>query len=166
MAVKTFGAQADSRFIVALGLFHATWTSIDLTLDCALRRFLNITPEHMLLLTAGMELGRKIRLLIGLVQRSDDKHKAQIVGALNKLQNDAKRAAFAHSYLIDEGDGVTFLERQSGEYKIRRHHFSVDEFVAHVTTFGTNGAALWSALGYTDADLREIVASALQQVPR
>jgi hypothetical protein len=165
MPESKFGVQGDPRFHIALGLFHAAWSSIDLTLDCSIARFLGISPEQTLLLTAGMELGRKIRLVIGLANRSDHPQKAAMVGALNKLQNESKRTVFAHSYIYSDGDKVVFLERKANETRVFKHTFTLVEFATHVNDFTTAGRALWSSSGVTDADMQTFIKAALEKVP-
>ena len=49
--------QADPEFTFRLGLFHAAWVSIDMTIDFAIGKFLDIENEDAQILTSGMFYG-------------------------------------------------------------------------------------------------------------
>ena len=156
--------QVHPNFILNLGLFHGAWSSIDLTIDCAVWKFLGIPVEQIHIITSGMMSGPKIRLLHGLVVRSDNPQKAAVIGALNRLQNDAKRAALTHSYVYSDDKTVTFLERPAGGQKPREHNFTLVEFQEHVQGLANAGRDLWLALGYTDQDLYSVINALRKQL--
>lgn len=160
---KLLLAQNDPKFIMSLGLFHAAWTSIDLTLDCAIGKSLETQPEQTHLVTAGMEMGRKIRLLHGIVGRTNHKNKNLLIGALNRLQNESKRSVLTHSYILSDRHVVTFVERIGGEYRVRLHKFTVDEFAMHVQKFTQAAKDFWDALEYTDRDIYDFAMAAVKQ---
>jgi hypothetical protein len=140
--------QANDTFLHFLGMFYAAWTSIDMTIDYALGRFLNLPHSEALLLTSGMQFGPKIRLLYEIIRGSDNSNKSALLGALNKLRNESKRNVFAHSYLLSSKTEVMFLERTSGgDFQIKPHIYTLDQWVTHVKAFGDAGSELWTALG-------------------
>ena len=156
--------QAHPNFIMNLGLFHGAWSVIDLSVDCAIGKFLNVSPEQMHLITTGMMSGPKLRLLHGLVGRSDHAQKAQIIGAINKLQNEAKRAALTHSYVYSNETTITFLERIPGEFRAREHTFTLTEFQEHNKALAKAMQDLWAALGYSDDDLQAVIDAARKYI--
>src|SRR5215813_7771921 len=81
-----------------LGMFHGMGNTRDAVVDYALGAFLKTSPEDTHILTAGMEFGKKSRLLIELIKRSDHKKKATLISSLSKIQA-AQRDQIAHSYL-------------------------------------------------------------------
>jgi hypothetical protein len=148
--------QADPEFTLRLGIFHAAWVSIDMTIDFAIGKFLNLAHEDAQILTSGMMYGTKIRILKSLVRKSAHKNKAQIIGSLNKLQNESKRNVFAHSYMASDAVSVTFLERSSGgNYLVTKHRFTKIQWNSHVTNFTLVGKEFWDALDVPDSDLEE-----------
>jgi hypothetical protein len=152
---------ADRNFIFRLGQFHSAWLSADITLDMAIGRFLKLTDCEAQILTSGMEFGPKARLLHELVKRSLHPRKREITTALNKLRNNAKRNILSHAYLIGDTDSVTFLERQRGEYAVKRHRFTHLQWQKHVTESIQAGADLWGALGYEHNELEEFTKASL-----
>src|SRR5215212_5702226 len=107
------GPRTPAGFYTALGMFHGVWLGLDVAVDYALATFLKIPHDDAHILTAGMEFGRKCRILIDLIKRSDHKKKAALIGSLRKIQA-SKRDAIAHSYLKADPTSLTFISRSRG----------------------------------------------------
>lgn len=143
-----------AEFNMALGWFYTAWASTEGTMDCAICRFLRLSPQETHLLTASMEHGRKASLLRALITRSDHKNKAALLSALNAIQNDSLRNVFAHSYIASDEKVVTFIERsRGGPYKAKEHHFTLDEFRMHVERFLLAAQAFEQSLNLVPLEL-------------
>jgi hypothetical protein len=103
------------EFNLWLGRFHGAWLSADLTVDYMIGRLLNLRHEQAHRLLAGMESGRKMRILDTLLRESELKKKALALKYLRKLQNESKRNILAHSFLWSDEHYVTFLNRTRGQ---------------------------------------------------
>lgn len=114
-----------------LGQFHCIWLMFDVTLDYSIGHFLGIDREETHILVSGLEFGRKLRLLVELLKRSDHPKKDLLVECIGKLQA-AKRDYITHSYIASNTTNVSFIYRSRGEFKSGRLEFHIDEFAAHV----------------------------------
>ena len=151
------------EFRMALGTFHGAWCSLDMIVDFAIGKLLNLKPEQTHLMTAGMLYGAKFRLLAELLRRSDHPRKSELLGALNKVRNNAKREVITHAYLQASADRVWFLTRtRGGEYKASALGFGYQEFVDHVEIFTQAGTDFEKALGVTQDELREFWEAAVR----
>ena len=90
----------DQNFVWFLGAFFGTWATLELVASYGIGKFLRISHEEAHILTSGMEFGRKAMLLRNVVRRSDDPKRAQILGAVGKIQNESKRNVLAHAFII------------------------------------------------------------------
>ena len=152
-----------NEFCKLLGLFHLTWCAVDQIVDYAIHEFLNIMPEQIHLLTSGMMFKRKAQLLAGLIARSNHSKKQQILTSLNFLRGEAKRDVIAHSYVDSTPTTATFLHRTaSGEFKAKKHSFSLEEFRAHVFKVVDAAKNLQAALAIAHAQLEKFEEAALR----
>jgi hypothetical protein len=165
--MEAYQLVRDPRFLVFLGSFYATATTIDMTIDMAIGRFLGVSDEAAQMMTAGMMFGSKIRVLRELVRESDHSKKAAILTQLNKVQNESNRNAFTHSYLVNQGESVFFVERTSGgTYEVREHGYDLGAFAGHVKGFAEAGMKLWDALGYSNDELQAFGKAAVRAVKK
>jgi len=127
----------DQRFLALLGYFHVIWASLDLLLCYGIGAVLKIEAEECHVLTAGMEFGRKITVLRNIIHRSTHPKRKELIGLLGKIQNESKRNVFAHSFVLYDEQTLTFIDRtRGGDYQVKLHRFTVDEFAEHVISFG------------------------------
>ncbi|PJI37388.1 MAG: hypothetical protein CTR53_20540 [Ferrovibrio sp.] len=106
----------------------------DVTLDYSIGKFLRLEHSETHILVAGMEFGRKIRLLCELLKHSDHPKKQQLVEQLSILQA-AKRDAITHAYVASNSTDITFIYRsRGGPYEAKELRFTYPEFKEHVTT--------------------------------
>jgi hypothetical protein len=151
------------EFNMLLGWFHGTWLSTELTVDYTIYKLLRISRPQAHHLLAGMEIGRKIRLLDGLLQRSEHKNKSILIGCLRKFQNEALRNVFAHSLIWSDEHYVTFLNRSFGQkYQAKEHKFTMIRFRMHVTEFIQNAVQFYTALEIDYDDLQAFGHAALR----
>ena len=152
----------DFRYLV--GTFFGAWNLIECTVDFGIGKLLKTTHEQTHLLTAGMQMGRKITLLRSLAARGpDSKNKENILAALKVLQGEMKRDVIAHSYLAWDREKVTFIERvPNGKFTAIEHPFTLASFHAHVRTLTNNGGKLQAALEMEDADFESFAKAALK----
>jgi hypothetical protein len=130
--------------------------STELTVDYLIHKFLRISKQQAHHLLAGMEAGRKMRLLDGLLQRSDHKNKSTLIACLRKIQNESMRNVFVHSLIWSDEHTVTFLNRHFGQrYEAKEHKFNMIRFRMHVTDFIKNGVAFYEA---AEIDYKDIQA--------
>jgi hypothetical protein len=154
--------KMSPQFASLLGLFHIAWGDIELITDFAIGKFLNVTFEQAHLLTAGVLFGRKARLLVDLVKRSDHPKKAEILGPFNDIRGNSMRDIFAHGYIASGKKAVAFLDRSSGgEFRAKEHPFTMDAFRAHVVKLKENGERFQAALGVTTDELDAFAQAAL-----
>ena len=95
MAIDASGFPRD--FHRLLGLFHSIWLSVDPLIDFQIGKLLNSNYIDTHILTAGMEFGRKLRILIDLLKRSDLKNKDVLIESLRMLQQ-SRRENITHAY--------------------------------------------------------------------
>ncbi|MCW0236663.1 MAG: hypothetical protein OJJ21_23905 [Ferrovibrio sp.] len=144
-----------------LGIFHGLWLATDIIIDYAIGRFLKSPHEDTHILTAGLEFGRKIRILIDLAKRSTDPKKEILVEALRTMQG-SKREIITHSYLKSDKDKIIFLNRsRGGPYKATETKFSREEFIDHVKTLVLAAQKFETHLDLNEDDFQKFAASAL-----
>jgi hypothetical protein len=153
----------NDEFNRLLGLFHSTWLSTELTVDYTIHKLLRISRPQAHHLLAGMEIGRKMRLLDGLLQRSDHKNKAKLIGSIRKIQNESLRNVFAHSLLWSDEHSVTFLNRNFGQkYEAKEYKFTLIKFRMHVRDFALATVEFYNALEIDYDDLQSFGHAALR----
>lgn len=162
-------AQSDPKlglqdeFNTLFGRFWGAWLSAELTIDYTIYRLLRISKQQAHLMLAGMEVGRKMRLLESLLKRSTLRRKAEILGYLHVLQNDALRNVFAHSLLWSDEHTVTFLNRHFGQkYAAQEYKFTLIRFRMHVGDVLKNGGKFYEALEIDYDDLQSFGHAALR----
>jgi hypothetical protein len=150
--------QFEADFLRWLGAFHGAWSSLEQTVNYAIGYFLKLPHEQTHLLTSGTMFGRKATLLAGLIARSDHPHKAILQGELNHARGQVKRDWLSHAYLVSTPTAVTFIHRNvSGEYKVNKLTFTLEEFKAHVITMIDSGTRFQDALGVTPDGIADFV---------
>lgn len=104
-----------------------------------------------------------MRVLTGIIKHSDYPKKSEIIGVLNKIQNESKRNIFSHSYVIENDNGqIQFLEKtQGGRYQAQIHTFTEDEFDAHVRAFIKNAKQLVPLLQLDESKIAAFALAAL-----
>jgi hypothetical protein len=143
-------------FLQLLGMFHGAWASVDMTADFAIGQFMKLPHQQTHLMTAGMAVGAKFRLLADLIGRSDHPKKSELLGALNKIRGETKREVLAHSYIRSSATAVTFLDRKGGgEYRAKEYPFSLLQFSSHVKILTQSGQDFEAALGADPKELRD-----------
>jgi hypothetical protein len=163
MAIPAKRLGLSTEFSSYLGTFHAAWSSAELTVDYMIHKLLRISRLQAHHLLAGMEIGRKMRLLDGLLARSDLKNKAELLGGLRKMQNDSMRNVFAHSYIWSDEHYVKFINRRSGgRYEAKEHSFTMIKFRMHVEEFVVTGNNFYTSLAIDYDDLQKFAAAALR----
>jgi hypothetical protein len=160
-AEQEAAAQVDFKlgltdeFNLWFGRFHGAWLSADLTVDYMIGRLLKLRHEQTHRLLAGMETGRKMRILYGLLRDCDLKHRAKALQCLGKLQNESKRNIFAHSFLWSDEHAVTFVNRAGGQkYSAEKHRFTMIRFRMHVAEFLSVGRDFYESLEIDMADIQ------------
>jgi hypothetical protein len=144
------------------GLFQGSWASLELITDYAIWKFFGVTAEQAHLITSGMMFGRKARLLVDLIRRSDHKDKDKILAPFNELRGMSLRDVFAHSYVKSDRDTVTYLERlPGGDFRAKEHVFTLSKFSLHVLKFISLSDAFYNALGVSRAEIEEFGNAAL-----
>jgi hypothetical protein len=111
-----------------LGLFHSIFASVDPMIDFMIGKLLNADDIDAHIITAGMEFGRKLRILIDLSKRSDLPKKGIIIESLRTLQ-ESRRDAITHGYIATNPTTVVFNHRsRGGEFTAKRLSFSIRAF--------------------------------------
>jgi hypothetical protein len=156
------GAVALSDgFYKALGAFHMMCSALDLTVDFAIAKFLNVPAADAHLITSGMMFGKKGRLLADLIGRSNNTNKAKFLGALNAVRA-TRRDVLTHSYIWSDQKDVKFIERSiGGEFKAFEHAYTLDQLKSYVSDFAIKAADFHEALGVTREELRAFANAAL-----
>jgi hypothetical protein len=150
------------EFNMWFGKFHGAWLSVELLVDYAIGFFLETEYEETHHITAGMEIGRKMRLLESLLHRSTHKNKSSLIGYLRKVQNESKRNVFAHSFMDSEPDHITFVNRSFGQkYEVQLHKYTLKQFVAHVMTFITTGRYFYESFEFNEDDIQKFGQAAI-----
>lgn len=145
-----------------LGIFHATWCSLDSVLDFLVGNLLGTKPEDAHLTLSGMMFGTKLRLARNLVYRSSHRNKAALMASLNQLQA-SKRDVLTHSYIASDNENVMFIERtRGGDYQTKEHHFTADQFREHVAALIRAAQAFQAATDASDFEILEFARAALR----
>lgn len=152
----------DAQFLEWLGRFFGSWATLELITTYGIGKFLRVSDEEAHVLAAGMEFGPKARLLRNLVYRSDDPHKGRIINLLWNIQNQGKRNVFAHSFIISNSSGISFIEMsRGGDYKATEHEFTLASFADHVVNLAKDMHELETVLGIDAHSLARFARAAL-----
>jgi hypothetical protein len=145
-----------------LGQFHGIWLSLDPVLDYSIGFFLSIPPEDTHVIVAGMEFGKKLRILIDLIRRYPHPRKAELIKQLKILQG-SKRDQITHAYIASNREQVIFISRsRGGEYNATKLSFSIKEFSEHVVKILHAAQAYDRALGAKPDDVIAFANAALR----
>lgn len=145
-----------------LGIFHYNWSAIDIHVDFAIYKFLNVTPLQAHLITSGMMFGRKARLLVDLIKHGDHPKRTELLSAFGNITK-ANRDMIAHSWTRSDSRTVTFLERRlSGPFDAVEHEFSLKEFETLVWDVQAAGKQFRELLGANSAEMDEFAQAALR----
>ncbi|WP_422009014.1 hypothetical protein [Reyranella sp.] len=143
----------DPLFLGLYGAFHSAFGSLDVTIDIGIGKLLKIGIEETHIITTAIDFSRRAQMLSDLVALQNHPQKAAILSAIKTIQNEAKRNAFAHSYLSGNEDTVTFIHRhRENTLKPKRHTYSRESFAAHVGVFMKAASDLQEALGISNDD--------------
>jgi hypothetical protein len=158
MTIEAPGFPKD--FHRLLGLFHSIWLSVDPLIDFQIGRLLNSDLVDTHILTAGMEFGRKLRILIDLLKRSDLKNKAALIESLRVLQR-ARRENITHAYIATSPTTLVFNYRsRGGEFTASRLSFSIKGFEDHVQKMIRAAQAFQNGLAVPVSEFDEFIAAA------
>src|SRR5688500_8919142 len=120
-------------FLRNYGLFHSVFGALDLTVDVGIGKLLKLTPEETNLMLIGLDFGRRLQMLMGLADHQNHANKVALIAALKRIQDEAKRNAFAHSFLQSSETHVTFVYRHREKpLHAKRYRYSGTEFQKHV----------------------------------
>jgi hypothetical protein len=143
---------SDDEFYQLVGQFHVLWSSLDLSIDFAIGKFLKLPAKDTHLVTTGMFYGRKIRLLLDLVNR-DRKLPYRLRTKYNqslKALLGSKRDLLTHGYLSSGPDSVSFFLRKSGDqFSVQNQTFTIEEFREHIRRFAEACGSLQECLDAT-----------------
>ena len=146
----------NKEFIFELGKFHGAWATIDVELDLAISKSLNLSYEDAQMVTAGMQFGSKIRILYNIIKRGNHPNKSKIIDALNTLRNKVKRNIVAHSYMITDEKTVTFIERSGAHsYEVTKHEYTLESFKDLVKLMTQTGIQLFEAVELSNSELQK-----------
>jgi hypothetical protein len=161
MAESTIEASGfPPGFHTTLGQFHCMWLMFDVTVDYSIGRLLNIGTGETHVLVAGMEFGRKLRLLVELLKRSNWPNRSLLLEAVRKLQG-SKREMITHAYVASDDTHITFIYRARGEYFAKKLEYSASEFKDHVASMILASQKYQRALGAPMEDLIAFAEAAL-----
>ncbi len=150
------------EFHKLLGQFHGMWLQLDPLLDYSIGYFLSVPPEDTHIITAGLEFGRKLRILIDLINRYPDPKKTELIKQLKILQG-AKRDQITHSYVASDREHVVFISRsRGGDYSATELRFSIQEFREHVVKVVRAAQAYENALNARPDDVLAFANAALR----
>lgn len=151
------------KFLATLGTFHTAWASLDLYLAYGIGKFLKISHEDVHVLTAGWEFGRKSAVFRNLLYRKGHPHKAVMMKALEKIQNESARNAITHGVHFRGRSGIIFIDRsRGGDYRIKEFKFTHDSFADHVNSLMEAAIELEGALGLTATILHRFSLAAIK----
>lgn len=152
----------EKEYHAALGTFHGMWSTIDVTTDFAIGRFLRVTYEQAHLITSGMMFGTKARLLMDLIHRSDHPKRKELLDSFGSIRGNSKRDIVVHGYQMSSNKRIAFLERsRGGNYTGTQHVFTRDEFFAHLDRLIEDGHKFYAALGASDDEMEAFVEAAI-----
>lgn len=154
MTTKPKPFAVTVAFYVMFGRFYAVWTSLEITLDCAICKILKLPAEDGHVLFGPLEFGRKAAILRSLLPAANYKNEEQIKGLLTRIGKESLRNAFSHSFIQSEATDVTFVHRSGqGQYSVTKHTFTADEFGHHVDSFVDLAQKFELALGLTQEEI-------------
>jgi hypothetical protein len=150
------------KFCALLGRFYATWSRVEIVLDCAIWKVLGTTPEQAHAVVAGMEFGRKSAVLRSLLATSKFENVDELKGILTRITKTSLRNTFSHSFLASDENSVSFIHRTSqGQYTVKGYTFTADQFDTHVHEFVQLARDFERALSLSDREVAEFAAAAL-----
>ena len=140
-----------AKFQQAYGAFPIQWASIQLIMDAVIGHLLNLDAKSAHLMTAGLEVNRKVTILRGIIRHVKHPQQAELLRSLSVIQNESKRNVFAHSYWVANSEEVIFIERSSynGELTVKTHAFTLKQFQQHVAKIEAAAQNFERALGHS-----------------
>jgi hypothetical protein len=153
----------SDEFNMLFGTFFGAWASAELTIDYAIYKLMKISRPQAHHMLAGIEIGRKMRLLEALLRRSTIDNKSELLGHLHKMQNESLRNVFAHSFMHSDEHSVTFVNRKFGQrYEAYAYTFGLIRFRMHVQEFLSTGRQFYDGLHIDLDDLQKFAEAALR----
>jgi hypothetical protein len=140
----------STEFQQLLATFYGMWAATDVLVDYTIGMLLELPDEDTHILLAGMEFGRKSRILADLLKRKGPKNKEQLLHSLSTMRN-SKRDLFVHSWIKSDEHSVTFLSRsKGGDYRATEEKFVNIRFRMHVKGFLEAAQKFQDALEISD----------------
>jgi hypothetical protein len=152
------------RFYLHFGRFYATWTAVELTIDCAIGKILKLTPKHTHAFVGPLEFGRKAAILRSLLPSTDYQNVEEIKRLLTLITKRSLRNAFSHSFIVSDTETVGFVHRRSQEeYRADSYRFTADNFVGHSMAFVQAAHEFEKALGLTTKEIGAFASEAITE---
>jgi hypothetical protein len=150
-------------FYAALGWFYAVWSSVELTIDCAICKFENTPPEQAHRTLAALKFSDRTKRLRALLAVSGRSNIAEVAQLLESIEGDF-RNVFSHSFLASSPETVTFVHRKATKrngYECLGYQLTTAQFFAHVQDFVQRAHAFEQALGLSHEEIAEFASYAL-----
>jgi hypothetical protein len=153
-----------SNFATALGCFYATWSRIELAIDCATWKLLGTeTAEEAHERSARTKFSNKCEHLRTLVDGNKILRAEEIKDLLTQIEHDSMRNVFAHSFLASDEHSVTFIHRKwkGGKYQVTAYQIGGNDFINHVQNFVQVALRFEQAVGLSEGEVADFAAMAL-----
>lgn len=107
---------ANSYLISTLGTFVVAWSVLDLLIDAAIIKQLNLDPKRGAIVTCGLGFEAKVGMLSSLLHLSDPEY-ADVIRAIDEIKTQARRNVLLHGY-ISIGDAALEFTKMDAKSKL------------------------------------------------
>jgi hypothetical protein len=153
------------QFYAALGRFYAVWSSVELTIDCAICKLENTLPEEAHKTLAALKFSDRTKRLRDLLAASGRSNVSELTQLLDSIEGDF-RNIFSHSFIASDAESVAFVHRKATKrdpYSCTMYRLTRDQFLAHVKDFAHRAEAFEHALGFSEKEIGNFASYALPE---
>ena len=136
-----------------------------MNIDCAIGKLKKIPPKEAHAVAAKLRFSGKVETLRALLPNSEYKNATELDEFLTRIEDDALRNTFTHSFLASDEGTVSFIHREwrQGQYSANGYCFTADNFEVHVRAFVQLAHDFQKALGLSDAEIGNFAAEAIKE---
>lgn len=141
-----------------LGGFYYSWGTFETLLEMLSRDELGIDNDRAHIVFCSLNASAKQEIAINLISLSDRANKDEVVTAIRRIPNIAKRNHITHSMLASNNNMTRFTfnkrEISSGNLVVRPFTLSHEEMGEHFNALNDALAELQGLAGYDEAEMQ------------
>lgn len=152
----------SNTFIHYLGGFYFQWSLFEIHVEMICLKELGITPRQVHILLGSLSFSSKQEVAISLLKEGDNPHKTELISALKRIPQIARRNHITHSLITTNSDfsRFTFTKREiANGLKQKELSFDIQGMRGHFHDLNDAVTELVQLCSYSHAEMQAYVDS-------